>query len=169
MSGLFYCRLSGGTNFEETFYKYMKGLIGLIVIITSLSATAQSSLSKLEWLLGNWVRTNAKPGRSGVEIWKKSSDQEFVGRGINLRGADTTFVEKLKIISKENKIFYVADVPENKEPILFEATSIAPNAVTFENPKHDFPKKIVYELTGSTLKATISGDGKAIEYWFKKE
>ena len=101
-------------------------------------------------------------------MWKKTSDQEFVGKGINLRGVDTTFVEKLKIISKDNKIFYVADVPENKEPVLFEVTSIKQNAVTFENPKHDFPKKITYELTGMKLKATISGDGKAIDYWFER-
>lgn len=141
----------------------------LIALLASLQVTAQSSLTKLEWLLGNWNRTNAKSGRTGIEIWEKISDSEFIGKGINLRGTDTTFVEKLKIISRDNKIFYVADVPENREPVLFEATSTATNTVTFENPKHDFPKKISYELDGSKLKATISGDGKSIDYLFERK
>jgi hypothetical protein len=90
------------------------------------------------------------------------------GRGINLKGTDTVFVEKLKIIVRENTIFYVADVPENKEPVLFKATAITNTSVVFENPQHDFPKKIVYEWSDQKLKATISGDGKLIDYWFVK-
>jgi hypothetical protein len=140
----------------------------LVVLFACLQVNAQSPLNNLEWLLGNWNRANAKPGRSGIEIWKKVSETEFEGRGINLRGTDTAFVEKLKIISRGDKIFYVADVPENKEPVLFEATSLSAGGIIFENPKHDFPKKIVYKLEGSKLKATISGDGRAIDYWFEK-
>ena len=143
--------------------------IGFIVFLMAANASAQLSLSNLEWLLGSWNRTNAKPGRSGVEIWTKKSDQEFAGKGINLRGTDTTFVEKLKIISRDSKIYYVADVPENKEPVLFELTSLIGMNVTFENPSHDFPKKINYELMGDKLKATISGNGKAIDYWFERK
>ena len=143
--------------------------IGFVFLLASTQAAAQSSLTKMQWLLGDWIRTNAKPGRSGLEVWEKISDTEFIGRGINLRGTDTTFVEKLKIICLENKIFYVADVPENKEPVFFEASSFSPTSVTFENVKHDFPKKISYELTGTNLKATISGDGKSIDYWFERK
>ena len=146
----------------------MKKVIAAVLVAISYTLSAQSPLSKLEWLLGEWNRTNAKPGRSGVEIWKKTSSQEFVGKGINLRGADTTFVEKLKLIVKDNKTFYVADVPENKAPVLFEMTSVSASTVTFENPSHDFPKKISYELNGNKLKATISGDGKSIDYLFEK-
>lgn len=143
-------------------------VLQIIALVAVLNVQAQSNLSKLEWLLGSWNRTNAKPGRSGLEIWKRISEAEFVGRGINLRGVDTTFVEKLKIISREDRIFYVADVPENKEPVLFEATSLSQMSVTFENPKHDFPKKISYELIDSKLKATVSGDGKSIDYLFNR-
>ena len=147
----------------------MKHSIQLLVIFFSVHAGAQIDLSKLEWMTGTWNRTNAKPGRSGLEVWKKTSDLEFVGRGINLKGSDTTLVEKLKLVYKGGKIFYVADVPENKELVFFEMTSLSQTQVTFENAKHDFPKKISYELIDSKLKATISGDGKAIDYWFEKK
>ncbi len=137
-------------------------------ILLGISSQAQANLKKLTWLTGTWQRTNAKPGRSGVEIWQPISDVEMQGRGINLKGSDTTFTEKLKIIIKAGVIYYVADVPENKEPVLFKLTSQSDMSLIFEKPQHDFPKKISYELTGTKLKAVVSGDGKAIEYRFEK-
>lgn len=141
-------------------------IVFVIALGASTSAKAQD-VSKIEWLVGSWTRTNAKPGRSGVEIWTKV-DNELVGRGISLKGTDTTFVEKLKIVSKDGKLFYVSDVPENKELTWFEFISISDKSFAVEDPKHDFPKKIVYEVDGKNLKATISGDGKSIDYLFVK-
>ena len=132
------------------------------------SLTTQNDVSKIEWLVGKWERTNAKAGRSGVEIWTKKGN-ELIGRGINLKGTDTTFVEKIRIVSKEGKLFYVPDVPENKGEVWFEFTSLTDKSFVCENQKHDFPKKIAYEVDGNNLKATISGDGKAVEYLFTKE
>jgi len=128
-----------------------------------------TKFKKLEWLVGTWNRTNAKPGKSSHERWEKTNELELRGVGVSMQGKDTTFVEKITILIKDNNIYYVADVPENKEPVLFEATSLSPTSVTFENPKHDFPKKISYELDGSKLKATISGDGKSIDYLFERK
>jgi hypothetical protein len=147
----------------------MKKIFVLLFVLLVTSIYAQTDLTKLEWLTGSWNRTNAKPGRSGVEIWQKNSNTEFVGKGINLKGTDTVFVEKLKIIVKDGAVFYVADVPQNKEPVLFKATSVTASSVVFENPQHDFPKKITYEVDGKKLKATISGDGKAMDYWFERK
>jgi Domain of unknown function (DUF6265) len=140
-----------------------------LFIISFSSSYAQTDLKKLDWLVGSWTRTNAKPGRSGVEVWQKTSNREMIGRGINLKGTDTSFVEKLKIMVKDNTIYYVADVPENKEPVLFKLTSQTENKFVFENAQHDFPKKISYQLIENKLKATISGDGKEIEYWFGRK
>jgi hypothetical protein len=136
--------------------------------IAANSYCQTTDVSKVEWLTGTWTRTNAKPGRSGAEVWTKKSDTELDGHGYNLKGADTTFVEKIRLIAKDGKLFYVADVPENKGEVYFEITSISEKGFVSENPKHDFPKKIAYELTGKNLKATISGDGKSIDYLFVK-
>ena len=147
----------------------MKTLIIFLISFWSFSTYAQTHLKKLDWLTGEWIRTNAKPGRSGIEIWKRTSDNEMAGRGINLKGIDTTFVEKLRIIVKDNAIYYVADVPQNKEPVLFKLTTQSETKLVFENPQHDFPKVITYEVLDKKLKAVISGDGKAIEYWFERK
>jgi len=146
----------------------MKNILLIGLMFSGVSVFAQNDAGKVEWLVGKWMRTNAKSGRSGVEIWTKKGN-ELVGRGINLRGTDTTFVEKLRIVSKDGKLFYVPDVPENKGEVWFEITSATDNSFVCENPKHDFPKKIAYEVDGRNLKATISGDGKSIDYLFVRE
>lgn len=143
-------------------------LIGLCLSLFSITS-AQTDLKELKWFLGTWQRTNAKPGRSGVEVWNKISDVEFSGKGISLKGLDTAFVEKLKIVMKSNEIFYVADVPGNKEPIYFKVTTLTPSSVTFENLNHDFPKKIAYELMNGQLRAVVSGNRKSIEYLFVRK
>lgn len=131
--------------------------------------TTYADLNKLQWLEGEWNRTNAKPGRSGIEKWVMNSPTEMQGWGISMRGTDTAFVEKLKIIVKDNHIYYVADVPENKGVVLFKLTTITENGFVCENPEHDFPKQLTYIRDGARLKATISGNGKAIEYLFVKK
>lgn len=148
--------------------------VPMLLLLFFGSALGQSSalddvgnIEKLEWLIGTWNRTNAKPGRSGAEVWKKNSDTELHGRGISMKGNDTSFVEKLKIVVKENKLYYVADVPDNKAVVYFAFTDISPGGFTCENPDHDFPKKIQYRRDGRTLTAMISGDGKSIVYLFQ--
>lgn len=146
----------------------MRILFLFIFSVLTVAAKGQSDLNQLKWLDGKWERTNVKPGRSGFEIWQTQSASEMMGRGISLKGVDTTFVEKLKIVREGGTLFYVSDVPENKQPVYFRITELSDHSFVSENPKHDFPKKIAYEWDGSQLKATISGDGKSIDFFFRR-
>jgi hypothetical protein len=130
--------------------------------------SAHSTVDQLKWLEGTWTRTNSKAGQSGIEMWKKVSSTELSGRGVAMQGSDTVFVEKLRIIVRDGNLFYVADVPENQNPVFFRLTEIKKNSFTCENPDHDFPKKIAYNLQGNKLQAKISGDGKVIDYLFER-
>ena len=114
------------------------------------------------------MRTNNKTGQSGTERWQRISPTEFFGTGTAMKEKDTVFVEKLRILIRENTIFYVSDVPENPNPVFFKLTEITAYGFVCENPKHDFPKKIEYKLKGKLLTAAISGDGKSIDYLFSK-
>ena len=81
---------------------------------------------------------------------------------------DTAFIEKVTILIRDNNIYYVADVPENKQLVYFKITEIHDHGFICENAEHDFPKKISYQVDGHDLKAQISGNGKSIDYVFKK-
>jgi hypothetical protein len=128
----------------------------------------ETDFKKLAWLEGSWNRTNAKSGQSGNEHWTKISETELSGLGLTMKDKDTVSVEKLKLMVKGANIYYVADVPENKEPVYFKLTEISEISFSCENAEHDFPKKIVYQKDGKNLKATILGNGKAIDYFFEK-
>ena len=150
----------------------MRALFTIILFIATTTLFAQSKqtdVSAVQWLVGEWTHTNAKPGRSGVEIWSKISQAELKGSGISLRGSDTTFVEKLRIITKDGGLFYAADVPENKGEVLFRITELKDESFVCENPQHDFPKKITYTLTGTQLRVIVSGGDKSIEYLFVRK
>ncbi len=155
----------------------MKKALLLVAILFSIEAAhSQSSpqkitddFKKLDWLEGTWIRLNTKPGRTAHESWQKISTTEWKGLGVIMKGTDTAFVEKLKIIINAEYIYYVADIAENKEPVYFKLTVITDNGFVCENPQHDFPKTIAYQKDGNKIKATISGDGKSIDYLFEKK
>jgi Domain of unknown function (DUF6265) len=144
----------------------------MLLVTTCLSAQSdktKSDFSSLSWLEGKWTSSSVKkPGRTNFETWKKTSEYELVGKGVTLQGEDTVFIEKLRIVIEGNEIHYVADVPENPDPVHFVFTKIGTNLFICENPQHDFPKKISYQLEGYTLKAQTSGNGKVQEFVFTK-
>ncbi len=126
------------------------------------------NFSKLEWICHTWERTNVRPGQKAWESWSRISNQAYIGYGVTLQGADTVFREELKIVIKDDRIYYVAEVSHNQSPTYFELSITGDQAFSSSNPDHDFPKKIDYSLQGDQLTATISGDGKKIDFNFVK-
>jgi len=128
--------------------------------------TAAQKIKKLSWLSGKWIRTNAKAGESGYEMWTKTADNKLVGKGVTLKGKETIFVENLELTIRHNEIYYVVTITGEKKPVYFKLIALTDNSFTCENAQHDFPKKIAYTKTGNKVKAVISGDGKSIDYDF---
>jgi hypothetical protein len=151
-------------------------MIRLLTVFFTLSAyclqgqpvTADSmDLKKIEWLCGEWTQNNGKEGKVSRERWLKTPEG-LDGLSVTISGTDTLFVEKMKIISRNGVLFYVADVPSNKGSVYFRFTALHDLGFTCENPAHDFPKKITYSMEANVLVATISGDGKSIPYTFER-
>lgn len=138
-------------------------------IIAQQSSAYAEELSKLSWLAGHWERLEMKDDMRGEERWILTSDTLYEGVGITTKGNDTLFVEQLEIVSKEDTLFYVADVPENPSPVWFEIVEIGEQYFKSENQEHDFPKMISYFLKNKLLSVVISGDNKEVEYHFRKK
>lgn len=134
-----------------------------------ISTSVKKDFKELSWILGKWERSNVKAGSTAFESWQKESEYVYTGFGVSLQGTDTTFVEKLRIEVKDNNIFYVADVRENTNPTYFKMSKITDHGFISENPTHNFPKLITYELEGEELTAIISDGGeKKMGFMFKK-
>ena len=136
----------------------------LSLAIISLASCEKKSgnkfekLKKLEWLVGSWEQK--LPDGIITETWTKENDSLFSGKSFFIKEKDTIHLESIKLIQKNDDLFYIPTVSgqNNNEPTTFTMTSDAENTFSFENPAHDYPQKITYKKINDTnLLATISG------------
>lgn len=152
----------------------MKNKIYFLIVLTISCFSCQqkttfSGLEKANWFLGRWE--NKTPEGTFSEEWKTENDSVWVGASYFINGKDTLFAESIRLEQKENNLFMIVTVPnQNQEkPVAFKLTSSTTDFLVFENPEHDFPKKITYKLvTKDSLFAEISGDGKSQGFPFRK-
>jgi hypothetical protein len=161
--------------------KYLthKNLVVAISCFFILSAfVSKQSVNKeifkqLYALEGRWIMKTSK-GFIGEE-WIKMNDEYLQNRGFVVKGADIIITERVALTIKKEEIFYTSTVEDqnNKKPISFKLTSGKNNIFIFENPQHDFPKRIVYELISTdSLHAYIddgsNGTKKRRDFYYKK-
>ena len=131
----------------------------LLLLPFSSLANACNELSKINWLLGDWQ----SPSHDSVivtEQWRAQGSSIFNGIGQTIKEGKVSWSEQLRIGVIDNEIYYFAKVPNNPEPVAFKLTNCSENSVTFENPEHDFPKKIHYLSPTPTELMVIVSDGK---------
>jgi len=116
------------------------------------------------WLIGTWQ----EEGKQAFEVWKKEKDF-LSAESYKMKDGSKVVTEEIKFIKKGNDFYYVPDVAGPQAPIEFKVTAFDKNSFTAENPHHDFPKKIRYEmLAGNRLKASIGDANRTISYSFAK-
>ena len=138
-----------------------------VVIILSVSCKKEAKENKLaamDWLIGTWENKNEQGDM--IEIWEKTNDSLYSGASYFIKGKDTLHSEKVELLQKGDMVLYIPTVSgqNNNQPVPFQLTQQTAKQLVFENPKHDFPQKIVYQqITADSLVATISGtvQGKA--------
>jgi hypothetical protein len=68
-----------------------------------------------------------------------------------------TAFEFLRIVVRDGTPVYIAQ-PNGVPPTEFTATSRTADRVVFENPSHDFPKRVIYQRTSADgLTASVDG------------
>jgi hypothetical protein len=135
------------------------------VVAQERRATARAVLADISWLAGNWS------GRAGAteleERWTKPAGGAMLAVSRTLKDGRMVAFEFLRIVEKEGGLVYIAQ-PGGRPPTEFTLTEIGSRSAAFENPTHDFPKRIEYKLTGNTLTATISDGGQHESYVFMR-
>jgi len=156
----------------------MKNLALFIVMLTLFSCSEKkkdaietaepknaitAGLEEANWLLGKWEHTSDQG--TMTEIWKQDSDTAYTAKSFVIKNKDTLFSESVRLVRRDENLVYIVKTNDGKEskPVEFALTSLQDNMLTFENPKHDFPDKIVYENFGDSLKAVISGHKVGVE------
>lgn len=155
----------------------MRKVFIAIIITFSLSAFISSgdnkTFKKLYTLAGSW-KMNTKRG-AVCEEWKKVNRNYLQSKGYMIKGKDTLISERIVLTNTKEGIFYTSTVEDqnNKQPIAFKMTGSENNMFVFENPQHDFPKRIVYKfITADSLHAYIDDGtetGKRQNFYYKRQ
>ncbi len=127
------------------------------------------SKSNIDWLLGKWLRSNDEAGKMTYEQWQKISDSLYLGLGFTMQQKDTVWKENVRLVLKDTVWSYDVFMSGNPNPTSFLFTQMTDTSFVCENAKNEFPKKIVYEIKGDSMKATISGGGQDVAFLFGKE
>jgi len=109
----------------------------------------------LKWLSGHWE------GDAGdthtEECWMEPLGGIMTGMNRSVKKSGGIFYEYLRIEKTHDGIVYIAS-PLGKSPAAFRLVSHEKGKVVFENLKHDYPQRIIYQLNADgTLKARIEG------------
>lgn len=116
------------------------------------------------WMSGTWRSTSAS-GSVTEEVWSTAEGTLMTGMHRNLRPGKATWFEFLRIERRGEELVYVA-MPGGGTPTEFKATHVENGTITFENPAHDFPKRIRYWKEGAQLCASVdAGDGAKSQRW----
>jgi hypothetical protein len=157
----------------------MKRIIIAFVVCLGLSAFIVTNkdkklFKKLYVLEGVW-KMNTKRGVL-CEEWKKVHDNYLQSTGYTIKGIDTIINESVALTNTKAGIFYTSAVEDqnNRQAIAFKMTAAKNNTFVFENPQHDFPKRIVYELTGADSLHAYIDDGtddlkKRRNFYYKRQ
>ncbi|MBK7121923.1 MAG: hypothetical protein IPH68_03420 [Chitinophagaceae bacterium] len=92
-----------------------------------------------------------------------------------IKGSDTIVTERVALTNTKDAIIYTSTVEDqnNRQPIAFKMTKGDDNMFVFENPAHDFPKRIVYRfVTADSLHAFIDDGteaGKKQNFYYKRQ
>ena len=120
-----------------------------------MPAAATAAIGDIAWLSGAWVGTRSS-GSSIEERWSPPLGGAMlaVSRTVNTSGKMVGF-EYLRIVEREGSLVYVAQ-PAGAKGTEFLLTELTPTRAVFDNPRHDYPKRIIYELSAEGgLSATI--------------
>ena len=148
-------------------------IISLVRLETAFSqnqTTLLHSISDLSWISGDWQT----PAGGRVQIdehWTQSAGGTMLGMSRTVGGDKTIEFEYLRIEQREDGIYYVAHPKARCPGTDFKLTRLSSSEAVFENPQHDFPKRIIYRKTSEdALTASIdAGEGtKSMSFGYRR-
>jgi hypothetical protein len=142
--------------------------IGTALTILCLATAARqtratavaATISDFAWISGDW---QTQPGaRAQIEEhWMRPAGGSMLGMSRTVAGDKTVEFEYLSIEQRGEEIYYVAHPQARCPGTDFKLTSLSAQEAVFENPQHDFPKRIIYRKNpdGSLLASIDAGAG----------
>lgn len=137
-----------------------------------MPAPAKATITDLQWLAGTWVGSRGTGGTIAMEErWSPPKGGSMLAVSRTFSRDRLSAFEYLRILERNGGLVYIAQ-PNGSTPTEFILSEVGENRAVFDNPRHDYPKRIVYELTpDGSLTATIGfmKGGTPRRYVYKRE
>ncbi len=118
-----------------------------------LPKPATATISDMAWLFGAWGGTQRTS--SIEERWSPPKGGAMLGVSRTVRTEKMTGFEFLRIVERDGGLVYIAQ-PGGRTPTEFVLTKLENQRAEFVNPRHDYPQRIIYELSeNGALTASI--------------
>jgi Domain of unknown function (DUF6265) len=147
----------------------------MVAIVLALALLVNASiqnptLGDISWIAGDWQTSPG--GKAQIEEhWTQVAGASMMGVSRTVAGDKTVEFEYLRIEQRGDGIYYVAHPKARCPGTDFKLTRASATEAVFENPQHDFPKRIIYSKgADDSLTASIDGGegSKAMSFAFKK-
>ena len=146
------------------------GLVIILTLFITSASTETPTLAGISWISGDWQ--TAPGGRAQIEEhWTQAAGATMMGMSRTVAGEKTVEFEYLRIEQRADGIYYVAHPKARCPGTDFKLTRASATEAVFENPQHDFPKRIIYRKgADDSLTASIDGgEGtKAMSFAFRR-
>lgn len=125
-----------------------------------VGASECAGLSVARWVIGEWVTGGEKTVFH--ESWTELGPQTFEGMGSERSIADSSVIsnEVLRLVEMAGGVYYIAKVAHNDLPVAFLLTECSAGRLVFENPAHDFPRRLEYRHDADGRMVIAVSDGK---------
>ena len=150
------------------------GAIARALVLATLSSAALGAQSRavesLGWFTGCWERRT--PSAVIEEHWSSATGGMLIGFGKTTVRDSVREYEFLRISAIGDTLVYHAQ-PSRQRPAEFRAVPPYDSVITFANPAHDFPQRVIYRRAGpdsllARIEGTRSGQVRGVDYSYAR-
>jgi len=144
----------------------------VIVSFLALALAAPSDIDRLGFLAGCWTLTRPN-GATIEEQWLPPAGGAMIGMSRTVHDGKLRAYEFMRILpAADGKLQFVA-TPSGQAEGAFPLKDVAENAVTFENPQHDFPQRILYrrvdkDSLAARIEGAIDGQSRSVDFTYRR-
>lgn len=132
-------------------------LVALTACTAAMPAADEPLAKRFAWMSGHWC---SRLGESAIdEYWLPAAGDLALGVGRTVKAGKVTTYEFMRIETHDGVTRYVS-LHDGQPATAFRLTDSGADWARFENPQHDFPKRIEYRRNADGLHAEIAGPGR---------
>ncbi|MCA9284457.1 MAG: hypothetical protein KDA22_04535 [Phycisphaerales bacterium] len=133
---------------------------------------AKAAIGDLAWLGGAWIGTRGTGGTTSIEErWSPPLGGAMLGVSRTVARERMRAFEYLRVVERDGGLVYIAQ-PGGRTATEFVLTELGDTHAVFENPRHDFPQRIVYERSaegGLSASIGFAKGGRPQRFEFERE